>query len=184
MFGFASAPRAGHERGRAARPASSGSRTASRSSTRISPTGASPPPTRSPTSPCTARLFVGPRVPIARFVPNAPRELAALRVTLVADGRDVEEGQRRHRPRRAAARAAPLGRRDGRAAAALADRRRRHRHDRHDHRRGAAPSGRALADAAQRRAFRGHDAAHDRMSEAAAGAGPRIPPSAATRRST
>ena len=74
---------------------------------------------------------------------------------------------RRHRPRRAAARALALGRRDGRAPRALADRRRRHRDDRNDHRRGAAPSGRALADAPQRRALCRHDAAHDGVSEAA-----------------
>jgi 2-oxo-3-hexenedioate decarboxylase len=42
------------------------------------------------------RLFVGPRVAMERFGPggrDAAGDLAALRVTLVADGRDVEEGQ-------------------------------------------------------------------------------------------
>ena len=42
------------------------------------------------------RLFVGPRVPIDRFAAGASGDLAtqlsALRVTLVCDGRDVEEG--------------------------------------------------------------------------------------------
>ena len=38
------------------------------------------------------RLFVGARVPMARFA-NAAAELAALRVTLACDGHDVEEGQ-------------------------------------------------------------------------------------------
>jgi 2-oxo-3-hexenedioate decarboxylase len=42
------------------------------------------------------RLFVGPRIPIGRFVGGADRDLAtqlsALHVTLVCDGRDVEEG--------------------------------------------------------------------------------------------
>ena len=43
-----------------------------------------------------ARLFVGPRVPIERFGPagrDAAEALAALSVTLVADGRDVETGR-------------------------------------------------------------------------------------------
>jgi 2-oxo-3-hexenedioate decarboxylase len=42
------------------------------------------------------RLFVGPRVPIERFGPNgrdAADALAALSVTLVADGREVETGR-------------------------------------------------------------------------------------------
>ena len=42
------------------------------------------------------RLFVGPRVPIDRFGPagrDAAEALAALSVTLVADGRDVETGR-------------------------------------------------------------------------------------------
>ena len=40
------------------------------------------------------RLFVGPRVPMAEFLAegDAHEQLAALRVTLVCDGRDVEEG--------------------------------------------------------------------------------------------
>ena len=42
------------------------------------------------------RLFVGPRLPIDRFAAGASgdlaRQLSALRVTLVCDGRDVEEG--------------------------------------------------------------------------------------------
>jgi 2-oxo-3-hexenedioate decarboxylase len=43
-----------------------------------------------------ARLFVGPRVPIERFGPagrDAAEALAALSVTLAADGRDVETGR-------------------------------------------------------------------------------------------
>ncbi len=43
-----------------------------------------------------ARLFVGPRVPIERFGPagrDAAEALAALSLTLVADGRDVETGR-------------------------------------------------------------------------------------------
>ena len=41
------------------------------------------------------RLFVGPRVPMAAFLSqgDAHEQLAALRVTLVCDGRDVEEGR-------------------------------------------------------------------------------------------
>ena len=41
------------------------------------------------------RLFVGPRVPISAFSSrgDAHKQLAALRVTLVCDGRDVEEGR-------------------------------------------------------------------------------------------
>lgn len=41
------------------------------------------------------RLFVGPRVPMATFLSSGDvhEQLAALRVTLVCDGHDVEEGQ-------------------------------------------------------------------------------------------
>ena len=113
------------------------------------------------------RLFVGPRVPIDRFVGNGSGDLAtqlsSLRLTLSCDGRDVEEGSAEivldgplHALRLWV---------DAMAARPeqLADRRRRHRHHRNDHRRRAARAGPALADAPERSAFRRHDAEHDRM---------------------
>ena len=138
------------------------------------------------------RLFVGPRVPMARFAGagrDAHAELAALRVTLVCDGRDVEEGcadivldgplnalrlwvdamatQPQHWPIAAG---------DIVTTGTITDAR-------------ATGRGLRLADARQRRALRGHDPDDAglrpvRQASAPRRAGPRIPPSAQTRRST
>ena len=67
----------------------------------------------------------------------AARELARARTSRSLDGRQGHRGGRR-RPSSSTGRCtalAPLGRCDGRAARAVADRRRRHRHHRNDHRR-------------------------------------------------
>ena len=96
MFGFARAPARGHERGGARRLHRLGrARLRDRPHAHFAGWRFAAADTVADFA-LHGRLFVGPRVPIDRFVGAGPgdlaRQLSSLRVTLSCDGRDVEEG--------------------------------------------------------------------------------------------